>query len=164
MTVSVCNETDQPRRGRVVWRLLKNDLTVVDSGEFAVDSPAFSAMDVGVCDFTHLTDAQRRTHVVEATLYDEDGWLMTDEVIRFVKSKDFEYLKPTYTLTLENGVLQIGADVFVDGVWLEFNKADCRFSYNGFSLTGDDLYLVMRHVEGEPTLEDLTILSLNDTM
>ena len=164
VTVSVANETDKPFAGCVKWRLLKNDLTVVDSGEIAVDAAKRSAVDIGVCDFTSLTEEQKRTHVVEAVLYDEDGWLVTDEVIRFVKSKDFEYLTPHYTIELKEHELQISADVFVDGVWLEFNKADCHLSYNGFSLTGDTLYLVLNRVEGEPTVEDLTILSLNDTM
>ena len=56
------------------------------------------------------------------------------------------------------------ADAFADGVWVEFGHADCRFSRNGFALTGEPVSLVLSRVEGTPTLEDLTILCLNDTM
>ena len=164
VTVSVCNETDKPFAGRVKWRLVKNDLTVADSGEYAVNNAPRSAADIGLCDFTRLSDEEKRTHVVAAVLYDADGYEVAEEVVRFVRSKDFQYLEPHYTVTLTEDQLQINADIFVDGVWLEFDEADCHLSHNGFSLVGDTYYLTLDRVEGELTAEDLTIRSLNDTM
>ena len=164
VTVSVANETAKPYAATVKWRLLKNDLTVLDSGACAADMAPWSASDIGVCDFTALSEEQKRTCVLEATLCDKDGWVVSEEIIRFVKSKDFEYLEPHYTVALEDNVLQIEADVFVDSVWLEFNHSDCRFSNNGFSMTGGYFYLLLHDIQGEPTLEDLTIVCLKDTM
>lgn len=166
VTVSVANETAAPFVGVVKWRLLKNDRTVLDSGEYAVDMAAWSATDIGVCDFTSLSDEEKRTCVVAATLYNDKGWAVSEQVVRFVKAKDFCYLPPHITASFSNDghVLTLQAEAFADGVWLEFGHTDCVFSRNGFALTGEPVSLVLSRVEGTPTLEDLVILCLNDTM
>ena len=166
VTVSVANETAAPFVGVVKWRLLKNDRTVLDSGAFAVDMAAWSATDIGVCDFTSLSDEEKRTCVVAATLYNDKGWAVSEQVVRFVKAKDFCYLPPHITASFSNDghVLTLQAEAFADGVWLEFGHTDCVFSRNGFSLAGEPVSLVLSRIEGTPTLEDLTILCLNDTM
>ena len=64
VTVSVCNETAEPLAGCVKWRLLKNDLTVLDSGEYAVQTAARTAVDIAVADFTHLTVAQAQERAI----------------------------------------------------------------------------------------------------
>ena len=164
VTVSVANETDKPLTATVKWRLLKNDLTVMDSGEYAVDTAPWSAADIGVCDFTALSDEDKRRCVVAATLYDADGNAVSEQVVRFVKAKDFQYLPPHITATLAGDTLTLQADAFADGVWVEFGHADCRFSRNGFSLTGDPVPVTLSRVEGTPSIEDLTMVCLNDTM
>ena len=166
VTVSVANETDKPLTATVKWQLLKNDLTVLDSGEYAVNAAAWSASDIGVCDFTALSDEQKRTCVVAASLYIDREWPACEQVVRFVKAKDFQYLPPHITASFSDDghVLTLQADAFADGVWVEFGHADCRFSRNGFSLTGEPVPLVLSRVEGTPSIEDLTILCLNDTM
>ena len=113
-----------------------------------------------------LSDEEKRTCVVAATLYDADGNAIGEQVVRFVKAKDFQYLPPHITASFSDDghVLTLQADAFADGVWVEFGHADCRFSRNGFALTGEPVSLVLSRVEGTPTLEDLTIVCLNDTM
>ena len=169
VTVSVANETDMPFVGTVKWKLLKNDLTVLDSGAYAVDTASWTASDIGVCDFTALSDEEKRTCVVAATLYDADENVVSRQVVRFVKAKDFQYLPPhiTATLSCEDGqyALTLQADGFVQDLWLEFGHTDCVFSRNGFSLTGEPVTVTLSRVTGEaPDMEDLTVLSLNDTM
>ena len=164
VTVSVANETAQPFTGTVAWRLLKNDLTVVDGGEYAVDAAPWSASDIGVCDFTALSDTEKRTHVVTATLTDADGNAVSQQTIRFVRSKEFAYLAPHITAELVGDTLTLQADTFVDGLWLEFGHADCVLSRNGFSLTGDPVTVTLSRAEGTPSVEDLTMLCLNDTL
>ena len=166
VTVSVANETNNPFVGTVKWRLLQNDLTVLDSGEYAVETASWSASDIGVCDCTALSDEQKRICVVAATLYNDKGDAVSRQVVRFVKAKEFAYLPPNVTATLsEDGqVLTLQAENFADGVWLEFGHADCVFSRNGFSLTGEPVSLELSRVNGTPTVEDLTIVCLNDTM
>ena len=166
VTVSVANETDKPLTATVKWRLLKNDLTVLDSGAYAVNAAAWSASDIGVCDFTALSDEEKRTCVVAASMYIDREWPACEQVVRFVKAKDFQYLPPHITASFSDDghVLTLQADAFADGVWVEFGHADCRFSRNGFALTGEPVSLVLSRVEGTPTLEDLTIVCLNDTM
>ncbi len=164
VTVSVANETAQPFVGRVQWRLLKNDLTVVDSGTCVAEITPWSAADVGVCDFARLSDEDKRTHVVVAALCDAEGNAIGEQVVRFVKAKDFAYLNPHVTATLTGDTLTLQADAFADSVWLEFGHADCVFNRNGFSLTGEPVTVTLSRIEGEPAVEDLTILSLNDTM
>lgn len=168
VTVSVCNETDQPFAGRVEWRLLRNDLTVLDSGAYEAAISARWAADVGVCDFTALTEEQKRTCVVSAVLYDADGNPLSEQTVRFVRAKDFAYLPAHITATLSRNegeyALTLRADAFVQDVWMEFGHADCLFSKSGFSLTGEPVTVTLSRVEGEPTIEDLTVYSLNDTM
>ena len=166
VTVSVANETDKPLTATVKWRLLKNDLTVLDSGEYAVNAAAWSASDIGVCDFSRLSDEQKRACVVAASMYIDREWPACEQVVRFVKAKDFQYLPPHITASFSDDghVLTLQADAFADGVWVEFGHADCRFSRNGFALTGEPVSLVLSRVEGTPSIEDLTILCLNDTM
>lgn len=168
VTVSVCNETDQPFVGAVQWRLLKNDLTVLDSGEQTVETASWSAVDIGVCDFCSLSDEEKRTCVVTAVLTDAQGNPIGEQTVRFVKAKEFAYLEPHITATLScNGdayALTLQADCFVQDVWLEFGHTDCVFSRNGFSLTGEPITVTLSRVEGEPSIEDLTVLCLNDTM
>ena len=69
----------------------------------------------------------------------------------------FRQLQVGDTLTLQ-------ADAFADGVWLEFGHADCVFSRNGFSLTGEAVTVTLSRVEGNPSIENLTIRCLNDTI
>ena len=164
VTVSVANETDKPFTGTVRWRLLQNDLAVLDSGEYAVETASWSASDSGVCDFTALSDQQKRTCAVAATLYNDKGTVVSRQVVRFVKAKEFAYIKPHITATLTGNTLTIQAENFADGVWLEFGHADCIFSRNGFSLTGEPVSLELSRVNGTPTVEDLNIWCLNDTM
>ncbi len=164
VTVSVCNETAQPFAGTVKWKLLKNDLTVSDSGTYAVETAAWSASDVGVCDFTALSDEQKRSCVVAATLIDADGNEMSRQTVRFVRAKDFRYLHPCIKAELVGNTLILQAEAFADGVWLTFGHADCIFSRNGFSLTGETVTVTLSRVEGTPAIADLTILCLNDTM
>ena len=164
VTVSVANESPQPFTGTVRWRLLRNDLTVADSGEYTVASASWSASDIGICDFTSLSDEQKRTHVVTATLYDADGNEVSEQTVRFVKSKAFAYLAPYITAELVGDTLTLRADAFADSVWLEFDRADCVFSRNGFSLTGEPVTVTLSRVEGTPSVEGLKILCLNDTL
>ena len=169
VTVSVANENDTPFVGEVQWKLLRNDRTVLNSGAYAVNTASWSASDIGVCDFTALSDEEKRTCVVAATLYDADENVVSEQVVRFVKAKDFEYLPPrvTATLSCEDGqyALTLQADGFVQDLWLEFGHTDCVFSRNGFSLTGEPITVTLSRVTGEePSIDDLTVLSLNDTM
>ena len=164
VTVSVANESAHPFVGAVKWQLLRNDLAVLDSGEHTIETAAWSAADIGVCDFSHLSDEEKRTCVVAATLYDGDGNVVSQQVVRFVKAKDFQYLPPHITATLVGDTLTLQTDAFADGVWLEFGHADCVFSRNGFSLTGEAVTVTLSRVEGNPSIEDLTILCLNDTI
>ena len=169
VTVSVANENDTPFVGEVQWKLLRNDRTVLNSGAYAVNTASWSASDIGVCDFTALSDEEKRNCVVAATLYDADENVVSEQVVRFVKAKDFEYLPPrvTATLSCEDGqyALTLQADGFVQDLWLEFGHTDCVFSRNGFSLTGEPITVTLSRVTGEePSIDDLTVLSLNDTM
>ena len=118
----------------------------------------------GLCDFTALSDEQKHTCVVAATLCDADGNAVSEQVVRFVKSKDFCYLKPCITAQLDGDTLTLQADGFADSVWLEFGHTDCVFSRNGFSLTGEPVTVTLSCVEGTPSIEDLTMTCLNDTM
>ena len=99
-------------------------------------------------------------------MYNDKGWAVSKQVVRFVKAKDFQYLPPHITASFSNDghVLTLQADAFADGVWVEFGRTDCLFTRNGFALTGEPVSLVLSRVEGTPTLEDLTIVCLNDTM
>lgn len=83
-----------------------------------------------------------------------------------MKAKDFQYLPPHITASFSDDghVLTLQADAFADGVWLEFGHADCVFSRNGFSLTGESVTVTLSRVEGAPSIEDLTIVCLNGTM
>lgn len=169
VTVSVCNETAEPFTGTVQWRLLQNDLTVVDSGSYGAEIASRAAADIAVGDFTHLTEEQRRTCVVTAVLTDADGNAISEQTVRFVRAKDFAYLEPHITATLacdgEEYALTLQADCFVQDLWLEFGHTDCNFSKSGFSLTGEPVTVTLSRVEGDiPTVEDLTVFSLNDTM
>ncbi|MBR3778398.1 MAG: glycoside hydrolase family 2 protein [Clostridia bacterium] len=169
VTVSVVNESTDPFVGRVKWRLLRNDLTVLDSGEYTMQISPRSAADIGVCDFTPLSDEQRRTCVVTAVLVDSEGSALSEQTVRFVRAKDFAYLPPHVTAALccEDGgyALTLQADAFVQDVWLEFGHTDCIFSRNGFSLTGDPVTVTLSRVEGAaPSVEDLTVQSLNRTV
>ena len=169
VTVSVSNETPRPFAGRVAWRLLKNDLTVLDSGEYAAEMAPQTAADIGVCDFTALSDEDKRSCVVAAVLYDSDGNALSDQVVRFVRAREFAYLPANITATLscDGGeyALTLQADAFVQDVWPEFGHTDCLFSRSGFSLTGDPVTVTLSRVEGEiPTVEDLTVQSLNRTV
>lgn len=169
VTVSVANETDRPFAGRVVWRLLGNDLTEAAAGELTVDTAARTSVDVDDLDFTHLTDAEKRRYVVAATLYDAAGNAVSDHLVRFVRSLEFEYLpaKVNAALTCEEGrfTLTLSSDVLVQDLWLELGHTDCVFSRNSFSLTGQPVTVTLERVSGAtPALEDLTVMCLNDTV
>lgn len=169
ITVSVANETDTSFTGRVAWRLLRNDLTVLAAGDLTAAADPRASADVDVLDFTHLTAEEKRTCVVAAVLCDADGNPVSDQVVRFVRPREFTYLpaRVTATLSCKQGryALTLAADTFVQDLWLEFGHTDCLFSRSGFSLTGEPVTVWLDRITGDtPSIEDLTLMCLNDTM
>ena len=73
----------------------------------------------------------------------------------------------TATLSCEAGqyALTLRSDTFVQDLWLEFGHTDGIFTRNGFSLTGEPVTVWLERITGQiPSIEDLTLMCLNDTL
>ena len=143
LTVNVSNETMFDFKGSIKAYLCRNDMTVLEERERAVEIERLESADVYTW---KLPDCDIYTSYLYVDLLDENGNLVMRQVEMMVPPKHFTWLKPGITTefadTAEGVTITLTTDVFAKGVFLDFEGFDCVLSDNFFSLTNGEPYQV----------------------
>ena len=143
LTVNVSNETMSDFRGSIRAYLCRNDMTVLEERERAVEVERLESADVYTW---KLPQCDIYTSYLYVDLYDENGNLVMRQVEMMVPPKHFSWLEPHITVEFADtdaGVeITLASDVFAKGVFLDFEGFDCVLSDNFFSLTNGESYRV----------------------
>ena len=136
LAVNISNETMKNFRGRIELSLRKNDLTLLDQAEKAVDVRSLSSRDVYRYEVPPCDPYET---YIAVDLYDEDGAFVMRQAELMVPCKHFSWCKPEFTVSCQDspaGVeITVCADKFAKGVEIDFEDFDCVLSDNFFLLT-----------------------------
>ncbi len=135
-SIVVANESMKKIRGKLVWRLVMTDGTVLASGREEADVKELESRKILDLDFNkELSDANIQCKTVLNCTYEcEKG--LSESTLMFVPSKYFEYTSPSYTVGCKDKggyyMLEIKSDVFAG--YVEIQLDDCVFGDNYFHL------------------------------
>jgi len=144
LAVNVSNETKEPFEGRVVVRMCRNDCSMITERQMEVTVPALTSEDV----YTMIPEPEDvYSNYICARLYDREGRTVMEQTELFVPPKHYAWRQPQIRVTAVQEteasretvpgklLLQVQADCFAKGVYLDFKDVDCILSENFFDLT-----------------------------
>lgn len=172
--LNVSNETLNPVKATVFWRLRNARAEILTSGSIGVSVPALTAKDAAVLCFGDyfLTERDKRTKYLEYTL-SENGKIISKGTSIFVRPKSFCFEDPQIKVQIEEKadlfLLTFTARAFAKSVCLDLTEADAAFGDNWFDINGEEpTEIVLRKdALSEPLtlarlLEQLTVTSCFD--
>jgi beta-mannosidase len=171
MKLHITSDLQNAWEGQVLWRLMRLDGEVLESGELEVFAePLSSAMVFGKT-FGELTLQERRETVFAAQLIQEDQ-VQSTQLATFVPNKHLQLVNPqlkAYLRQIEQGecVIEVEAGYLARFVELSLDDADVVFSDNYFDvLPGETVRVTCPMPEGwsiDDMARSLTVFSLYDS-
>jgi len=172
--IVITNETLEPIRGRVEWKLRSNSSDVVREGVVDVTVDQLSAAKCETLAFDDvLTSKLMRETYLECKLW-KDGEEISSTTVLFTKPKHFAFLDPKLQVSVTEDTHHFYIEVnaaaaFAKYVELDLQQADCRFSDNYFDLSAGDVKKIVvkktsvsEEISVDEFTQNLTIRSLFD--
>ena len=128
--LNVSNETLQPFTGKARWALRRPDASVIESGEFAVEVPAMSALWLPEQDFS---DRETYDCYYSYRLEDSAGNPVGEGSVLFCAPKHFHFADPQLEAHVEGDEIVVTAKAFARSVELMAGP-DILLSDNYFDL------------------------------
>ena len=128
--LNVSNETLQPFTGKARWALRRPDASVIESGEFAVEVPAMSALWLPEQDFS---DRETYDCYYSYRLEDSAGDPVGEGSVLFCAPKHFHFADPQLEAHVEGDEIVVTAKAFARSVELMAGP-DVLLSDNYFDL------------------------------
>ena len=128
--LNVSNETLQPFTGKARWALRRPDASVIESGEFAVEVPAMSALWLPEQDFS---DRETYDCYYSYRLEDSAGNPVGEGSVLFCAPKHFHFADPQLEAHVEGDEIVVTAKAFARSVELMAGP-DVLLSDNYFDL------------------------------
>lgn len=128
--LNVSNETLQPFTGKARWALRRPDASVIESGEFAVEVPAMSALWLPEQDFS---DRETYDCYYSYHLEDSAGNPVGEGSVLFCAPKHFHFADPQLEAHVEGNEIVVTAKAFARSVELMAGP-DILLSDNYFDL------------------------------
>ena len=128
--LNVSNETMQPFQGKARWALRRPDASVIESGEFAVEVPAMSALWLPEQDFS---DRETYDCYYSYRLEDSAGNPVGEGSVLFCAPKHFHFADPQLEAHVEGDEIVVTAKAFARSVELMAGP-DILLSDNYFDL------------------------------
>ena len=143
LTVNVANETMKDFSGSVKVYFSDTSFNVSKKFDKEICISALSSDDV----LTVNTEYENKYgEYMFAELYDENGELIMRQTELYVPPKFFEWKKPVFDVEIkktEGGALiEISADVFAKGVYVDFENCDPKLSTNFFDIVNGKKYQI----------------------
>jgi len=171
MKLHITSDLQNSWEGKVVWRLMRLDGEVLESGELEVFAKPLSSAMVFEKTFGELMLQERRETVFAAQLIQEDQ-VQATQLATFVPNKHLQLVNPqlkAYLRQIEQGecVIEVEAGYLARFVELSLDDADVVFSDNYFDvLPGETLRVTCPMPEGwsiDDMARSLTVFSLYDS-
>ena len=152
VTFNVANETMEPFKGHIRWRILDQDLNLYLADTAMVEVPALSSLDIVTRDFAEETAGKERCRFLSYELYDEDGLPVSVSSLLFCRPKQFEYRRPAIKAAVTLGpqkenrrqyLIEVSADTFASHVEIDFPHYDLLLSDNYFEITDTEKLLIV---------------------
>lgn len=165
LTVNISNETMKDLVGSVMVRFSDTSFNILKEIHKEITVSALTSKDVLTVDATH---ENKYGEYMYAELYDKDGKLIIRQTELFVSPKHFEWKKPSFKTDIQQceggATLEISADTFAKGVYIDFDSCDPSLSDNFFDLVSGEKYTV--YIKSDKSAEalksSLKILSVYD--
>ena len=170
----ITNETLNPVRGEVLWKLRDNKSEVLMEGSTITDIDSLSASICVTLDFSEKlkTKQEKRTTYVEYSLILDKSYISSNAIL-FVNAKHFEYLKPDIHVDVkeleDRFEICLQSNVFAQYVELALEEMDCVFSDNYFHISAGtekhielDKKRILKNVSADDIAKSLLIRSIYD--
>ena len=166
ITVNVANERMSDFEGFIKYGVMKNDFTIISSGQIEVNVKSLSSLDVITlpnCEFNGHRDAY-----FYADLYNDKGVLISRNVEIGTKPKYFNFLKPNINVVpidIDGGVLlSFTSDVLAKNVEVSFKNHDFALSDNYFDISSLEPYsvIVKTDLPSYELVDDISLISVYD--
>jgi len=175
VSLHVSNERRYAVSGRLFWRLMLSDSTVLEEGEKLATMHSMTTNVLAMLDFgDYLTtkDMLRSTYLEFG--FESDGEPFSGGTVLFCKAKHFHFEHPEIRMDITEHAdrfsIHVISSAFVKFVGLELKEADAIFSDNFFDLSAGTKKIVevkKERLSKPMTLDDmkayLTVRSLVDT-
>lgn len=173
--LAVTNDTPEPVRGTVHWRLRDRLSAILQNGSVNITAEAFSAAGCAELDFTDvLADPGKRCEVYLEYELETGGRTACEGCVLFVKPKHFHFAEPALRaeMTEEGGdyIITVHAEAFAMFVEVDFAGHDARLGDNYFHLSaGRPKRIILRKEDlSAPAAlaelqDELRIRSITDT-
>lgn len=170
----VTNDTLDPIKGEVIWKLRKSSSSVITEGSINIGAGPLQARLCGQLDLGEFLNGprDRMDSYLEYSL-EAGRRRISSGTVLFVKPKHFEFLDPQLQWKAEEQedryILLLEAAAFAKYVELAIDKVDCRFSDNYFDISAGEVKRVEIKKESmsepipvEKLIESLKVRSLFD--
>lgn len=152
--LNISNETRNDFQGTAQWFLRSPDASVIESGEFSVTCPAFSAIWLPKQDFSHYGTYDC---YYSYRLLDESGAVVGQGSVLFCAPKHFKFVDPKLRAWVEGDEVVVSAEGFARSVEIMAGP-DVVLEDNYFDLHGD-----LRRVKiCRGTASEVTVRSVYD--
>ncbi|MBQ3529126.1 MAG: glycoside hydrolase family 2 protein [Oscillospiraceae bacterium] len=154
LTINISNETMHNFAGEVRVYHCDSDFNTICRFTETVSVSQLTSEDV----FTGVfSPSDIYNEYIYADLYDNDGSFIMRQTALFVKPKQYSWKKPIIEsevyLQDDKITIDIKADTFAKGVYIDFDNMDLILSDNYFDITNSDTYRVT--ASGEYNIQDL---------
>ena len=168
---SVVNDTLNGFEGKLVFQIVDAHGTVVYRTDLPVSIPCTSAqwmLEKDLHEYADGTKLHPEDHLaVTVNLYDSKGVLVSQGCELMSRPKFFAFEKPSFSWNVvpdgNNCEIELTANCFAWGVWLDVKDADCLFSDNHFFvMPGETKRLTAYDIDCQTLREGLFIQSISN--
>lgn len=165
LTVNISNETMSDFEGEIRVCHCDARFNEINSYIEKVYVKSLKAKDVFVID---IDVNDKYSEYLYVDLYDKNGNFVVRQSELFVPPKHFRWEKPQLEVEMydcDGGVkMEISANGFSKGVYIDFDKYDCVLSDNFFDITNKDKYIVTAKTthSAEELKKDLQMVTVYD--
>jgi len=171
MKLHITNDLQNTWEGQVVWRLMRLDGEVLESGELDIYAESLSSEMICEKSFENLTLQEKRETFFVAQLL-QDGQVEAAKLATFVPNKHLQLVNPQLQAYLrqaedETCEIEVESNYLARFVELSLDNADVVFSDNYFDvLPGETVRITCPMPEGwsiDDMARSLTVFSLYDS-
>lgn len=143
VVLSVTNDTGNALVGTLIWKLRKQDGTILAQNQQKVEIPAFASRQASALDFTeYLRSFEEQRSVYLQYELETAGNTVGAGTVLFVPPKYFDFTNPqlhcTVTEREDRFIITVSAKAFAKSVELDLHNADAVFSDNYFDLSAGE--------------------------
>lgn len=165
---NVSNEKLIPVKGQLRWALRENTSEIIISGNEEISVDSLSAVDCLKLDLSSELSSisAKRSRYIEYDLYGENGDHISGGKVIFVQPKHFSFVDPNLRACVSEKEstfeIEVFADAYAKGVFLDLTDGDCIFSDNWFDISGGKIVSVT--VDKDTLSREMTLAEFEENL